>query len=94
MLELRPNCEMCDRDLPPDDDQARICSYECTFCATPYPPCHHPPRWNGAETQSGRHQTPQTEMDDCRYRGVCGKGQKHPPCTALKLHMRGLGAAR
>ena len=31
MLELRPNCERCDRDLPPGAD-ARICSYECTFC--------------------------------------------------------------
>jgi hypothetical protein len=31
MLELRPNCERCDRDLPPEAD-ARICSYECTFC--------------------------------------------------------------
>jgi hypothetical protein len=31
MLELRPNCECCDRDLPPDAD-ARICSFECTFC--------------------------------------------------------------
>jgi hypothetical protein len=33
MLELRPNCECCDRDLPPDATNARICSYECTFCA-------------------------------------------------------------
>ncbi|MBB95711.1 MAG: urease [Rhodobacteraceae bacterium] len=33
MLELRPNCELCDRDLPPDSDAARICSYECTYCA-------------------------------------------------------------
>ncbi len=33
MLELRPNCELCDRDLPPDSGAARICSYECTFCA-------------------------------------------------------------
>ena len=33
MLELRPNCERCDRDLPPDSGEARICSYECTFCA-------------------------------------------------------------
>jgi hypothetical protein len=31
-LELRPNCERCDRDLPPDAVDARICSYECTFC--------------------------------------------------------------
>ena len=34
MLELRPNCECCDRDLPPDSRLARICTYECTFCAT------------------------------------------------------------
>jgi len=33
MLELRPNCEWCDRDLPPYSLEARICSYECTFCA-------------------------------------------------------------
>ena len=33
MLELRPNCEHCDRDLPPDSPDARICTYECTFCA-------------------------------------------------------------
>ena len=33
MLELRPNCEACDRDLPPDSAEARICSFECTFCA-------------------------------------------------------------
>jgi uncharacterized protein len=33
MLELRPNCEYCDRDLPPESLEARICSYECTFCA-------------------------------------------------------------
>ena len=33
MLELRPGCETCDRDLPPDSPDARICTYECTFCA-------------------------------------------------------------
>jgi uncharacterized protein len=32
-LELRPNCEYCDRDLPANSTLARICSYECTFCA-------------------------------------------------------------
>ncbi|RTE67544.1 DUF1272 domain-containing protein [Amphritea opalescens] len=32
MLELRPNCECCDKDLPPDSTEAYICSYECTFC--------------------------------------------------------------
>lgn len=33
MLELRPNCGLCDRDLPPQSPDARICSYECTYCA-------------------------------------------------------------
>jgi hypothetical protein len=33
MLVLRPNCECCDRDLPADSLDARICSFECTFCA-------------------------------------------------------------
>jgi hypothetical protein len=32
-LQLRPNCEYCDKDLPPSALDARICSYECTFCA-------------------------------------------------------------
>lgn len=34
MLELRPTCEHCNRSLPPDSLEARICSYECTFCAS------------------------------------------------------------
>jgi uncharacterized protein len=33
MLELRPSCEHCDRPLPPESVDARICSFECTFCA-------------------------------------------------------------
>lgn len=32
MLEIRPNCECCDKDLPPNSTEAMICSYECTFC--------------------------------------------------------------
>lgn len=32
MLELRPNCECCDKDLLPDSTEAMICTYECTFC--------------------------------------------------------------
>ena len=32
MLELRPGCECCDRDLPPDAADAMICTFECTFC--------------------------------------------------------------
>ena len=33
MLQLRPSCEHCNRALPPDAADARICSFECTFCA-------------------------------------------------------------
>ncbi|WP_298374516.1 DUF1272 domain-containing protein [Azospirillum sp.] len=32
MLQLRPSCECCDRDLPPESRDAVICSFECTFC--------------------------------------------------------------
>jgi acetyltransferase len=34
MLDIRPSCECCDTDLPPESPLARICSFECTFCAT------------------------------------------------------------
>jgi hypothetical protein len=33
MLDLRPSCECCDKDLPPDAGDAMICTFECTFCA-------------------------------------------------------------
>ena len=33
MLEMRPNCECCDTDLDPSGTDARICSFECTYCA-------------------------------------------------------------
>ncbi len=33
MLKLKPNCECCDKDLPPQAPDALICSFECTFCA-------------------------------------------------------------
>jgi hypothetical protein len=33
MLQLRPTCENCNKLLPPDSLEARICSFECTFCA-------------------------------------------------------------
>jgi len=33
VLELRPNCECCDKDLPPQATDAMICTFECTFCS-------------------------------------------------------------
>lgn len=32
MLKLRPSCECCNTDLPPDTRDAFICTFECTFC--------------------------------------------------------------
>src|SRR5687767_3566032 len=32
MLQLRPICENCGKDLPNDSSEAMICSFECTFC--------------------------------------------------------------
>lgn len=34
MLEIRPNCEHCDKDLPNTSTDAMICSFECTYCKT------------------------------------------------------------
>ncbi len=32
MLEIRTNCENCNKSLPNDSSGAMICTYECTFC--------------------------------------------------------------
>ena len=32
MLQLRPTCEHCNKSLPPNSNEAMICSFECTFC--------------------------------------------------------------
>lgn len=34
MMKLKPNCECCDKDLPPESHEAMICTFECTFCTT------------------------------------------------------------
>ncbi|WP_137939489.1 DUF1272 domain-containing protein [Chitinivorax sp. B] len=34
MLDMRPGCECCNVDLPPDSVDARICTFECTFCVS------------------------------------------------------------
>lgn len=32
MLEIRPICENCGKDLPNESTEAMICSFECTYC--------------------------------------------------------------
>jgi uncharacterized protein len=34
MMDLKPSCECCDEDLPPESPDARVCTFECTYCAT------------------------------------------------------------
>jgi len=31
-LAMKDRCERCKKALLPDSTEARICSYECTFC--------------------------------------------------------------
>ena len=81
MLKLRPNCEYCDRDLPPDSDLAMICSYECTFCRT----CVETVLANVCPNCGGGFQArpirPRTE----RRAGVC---LAHQPGSSERVHMR------
>lgn len=81
MLELRPNCELCDRDLPPDSTEACICSYECTFCVN----CVETVLKNVCPNCGGgfvaRPIRPKTE----RRPGV---GLLHDPASAQRVHTR------
>jgi uncharacterized protein len=76
MLQLRPNCECCDRDLPPDSREAMICTFECTFCADCAEDVFH-----GVCPNCGGNLVPRP------IRPV-GKLQKNPPSTerVLKDH--------
>ncbi len=80
MLELRPNCECCDRDLPPEA-QARICTFECTFC----PDCAET-RFAGVCPNCGggfapRPIRPASKLD--KYPPSTKRVLKaHPPCAA------------
>src|SRR5438445_11128855 len=80
-LQLRPNCEYCDKDLPPNSTEARICSYECTFCAD----CADNKLHNVCPNCGGgfvpRPIRPATE----RRPGVCVA--KHPP-SDKRVHLK------
>ena len=81
MLELRPNCEWCDKDLPPDAVDARICTYECTFCATCVDDVLHNvcPNCGGGFTP--RPIRPKTQ----RRAGVCVVSQ---PPSEIRVHSK------
>jgi len=78
MLELRPNCELCDCDLPADSTQACICSYECTFCAT----CVNDPLQNVCPNCGGGFTARPIRPTTARRKGVSRHDQ--PPSTQRK----------
>ncbi|CAN5847561.1 DUF1272 domain-containing protein [soil metagenome] len=81
MLQMRPGCECCDRDLPPDSLDARICTFECTFCS------------DCAETRLGS-VCPNCGGDLVqRPRRPAGKLAKFPASTARILKPEGCRAA-
>jgi len=83
MLELRPNCEWCDVDLPPDADNARICSYECTYCAT----CVEQVLHNVCPTCGGGF-VPRPIRPKGAYRDALTLGLGHQPAATTRKHSR------
>ncbi len=79
MLELRPSCEQCDRDLPPDAVEARICTYECTFCA----PCVDGPL-AGVCPNCGGGFVPRPVRPRIAWRD--GVSLAHQPASATRVH--------
>jgi hypothetical protein len=78
-LELRPNCEGCDRDLPPDSLDARICTFECTFC----PDCVN--RLSNVCPNCGGGFTPRPIRPSTEWRPGLSVG-KRPP-SGKRVHM-------
>ena len=81
MLTLRPNCECCDRDLPPGSQEAMICSYECTFCRT----CVDTVLANVCPNCGGGFQPRPIRPRMARRTGV---SLAHQPASAGRVHLR------
>lgn len=81
MLELRPNCEWCDKDLPPDAADARICTYECTFCAA----CVEAHLHNVCPNCSGGFEKRPIRPKTARRRGI---SLGHQPASTKRVHLK------
>lgn len=79
-LDLRPNCEYCDKDLPPEAEDACICTYECTFCRD----CVDGPLQNVCPNCGGgfvpRPIRPKTAWRD-------GTSRLHQPPSTTRVHL-------
>jgi uncharacterized protein len=76
-LDLRPNCECCDKDLPPQSTEAMICTFECTFCSGCVEQVLHGICPNCGGNFAPRPIRPQ--------HGIAGGLAKHPPSTVRVL---------
>lgn len=83
MLELRPNCELCDLDLPPDSTEARICSYECTYCAR----CVEE-RLDDVCPTCGGNFAPRPIRPQRSWRPDKRLGLRHHPASVTRVHSR------
>ena len=81
MLEIRPNCELCNCDLAPDSEEARICSYECTFCAS----CVDDPLNNVCPNCGGGFAIRPLRPKSQHRAGI---SLDHQPASAQKVHSR------
>jgi uncharacterized protein len=81
MLQLRPNCEYCDKDLPPDALDARICTYECTFCVH----CVETALFNVCPNCGGGFVQRPIRPKTTRRPGV---GLEHQPASTKRVHLK------
>lgn len=81
MLELRPNCELCDKDLPPQSMEACICTYECTFCVH----CVESVLHNVCPNCGGGFVPRPIRPTTARRRGV---GLEHQPASAKRVNTK------
>lgn len=89
MLELRPTCENCNTPLPPDSLKARICTFECTFCASCVDGVLHNVCPNCGGGFVPRPIRPATDWKDGNYLGAnpAGTTVKHRPVDS-EAHAR------
>ena len=82
MLELRPNCELCDVDLPPDAPNAMICTYECTYCVT----CVQTHLHGDVCPKCGGNFQPRPIRPRKAWRADRALGLDHHPASATRVH--------
>ena len=83
MLELRPNCELCDCDLPPQSSNAMICTYECTYCAK----CVETVLDNVCPTCGGGFQ-PRPVRPQNAWRTTLSLGLAHHPASEKRVYSK------